>query len=396
MGLSGRKIKQRIGNDPRNLSWADDAARFGSSYLTKFGWDSSKGLGVSGEGRTSHIKVAQKLDMMGIGAAHQQDPNGLAWKQNKDFENLLRRLNEANGIVEEQTGIVVDGFVKPKGDLSEEADEGKKEKEKEYEDVDDADRKKKKNKKNAHEPTPEPSAKPTETVSISPEPTAIIEQRASRVIPRHRSHRARHIAAKTIGSKTAIAISEILGIAPTPSLSSSVAPSGTQTPREGKLTSIYDDNEDTPEVDKITTSTKSLQDYFKEKMSKLQGPASSVPVPTLQSEVLETDYDDVPRSGLGLRPKLVLNEDDAPRLGLSKFSALISSSFMAATSLCSTFESAEAEGSIAKADKPTSAEKDSGEERQRRRRKKEKKGLKASKKEREEKEEGRWRKADSD
>jgi hypothetical protein len=23
MGLSGRKVKQRIGNDPRNLSWAD-------------------------------------------------------------------------------------------------------------------------------------------------------------------------------------------------------------------------------------------------------------------------------------------------------------------------------------------------------------------------------------
>ncbi|KAF9453981.1 hypothetical protein P691DRAFT_630353, partial [Macrolepiota fuliginosa MF-IS2] len=62
-----------------------------------FGWDSSKGLGVGEEGRTTHIKVAQKLDMMGIGAAHQKDPNGIAWKQNKDFESLLKRLNEANG-----------------------------------------------------------------------------------------------------------------------------------------------------------------------------------------------------------------------------------------------------------------------------------------------------------
>ena len=32
--------------------------------------------------------------MLGIGAAHQKDPNGIAWKQNKDFESLLKRLNE--------------------------------------------------------------------------------------------------------------------------------------------------------------------------------------------------------------------------------------------------------------------------------------------------------------
>ncbi|KAF8918158.1 hypothetical protein CPB85DRAFT_1157025, partial [Mucidula mucida] len=93
MGLSGRKQKQRIGPDPRNLSWADDASKFGTSYLSKFGWDASQGLGASGDGRTSHIKVQQKLDMMGIGAQHQKDPNGIAWKQNKDFENVLMRLN---------------------------------------------------------------------------------------------------------------------------------------------------------------------------------------------------------------------------------------------------------------------------------------------------------------
>ncbi|KAI9462620.1 hypothetical protein F5148DRAFT_970719, partial [Russula earlei] len=94
MGLSGRKVKQRIGKDPRNLSWADDASRFGQAYLAKFGWDPSKGLGTSGEGRTSAIKASQKLDMFGIGMEHQNDPNGIAWRQNRDFENLLRRLNE--------------------------------------------------------------------------------------------------------------------------------------------------------------------------------------------------------------------------------------------------------------------------------------------------------------
>jgi len=71
-----------------------DAAKFGQTYLSKLGWDSSKGLGVAGDGRTSHIKVSQKLDMLGIGAATSKDPNGIAWKQSKDFEALLRRLNE--------------------------------------------------------------------------------------------------------------------------------------------------------------------------------------------------------------------------------------------------------------------------------------------------------------
>lgn len=43
----------------------------------------------------THLKVQHKLDMMGIGAQHQRDPNGIAWKQNKDFEALLKKLNES-------------------------------------------------------------------------------------------------------------------------------------------------------------------------------------------------------------------------------------------------------------------------------------------------------------
>ena len=45
----------------------------------------------------THLKVQQKLDMMGIGAQQQRDPNGIAWKQNKEFEALLKRLNESSG-----------------------------------------------------------------------------------------------------------------------------------------------------------------------------------------------------------------------------------------------------------------------------------------------------------
>jgi len=32
--------------------------------------------------------------MLGIGMQHQKDPNGIAWRQQRDFENLLRRLND--------------------------------------------------------------------------------------------------------------------------------------------------------------------------------------------------------------------------------------------------------------------------------------------------------------
>ena len=31
--------------------------------------------------------------MLGVGAQHTKDPNGIAWKQNRDFERLLERLN---------------------------------------------------------------------------------------------------------------------------------------------------------------------------------------------------------------------------------------------------------------------------------------------------------------
>ena len=87
-----------------------DANRFGAAYLQKLGWSSGSGLGADGEGRTNHIKVHQKLDMLGIGKAHMNDPNGLAWKQNNDFENLLRRLN--GGEAADDTGTKLDGFHK--------------------------------------------------------------------------------------------------------------------------------------------------------------------------------------------------------------------------------------------------------------------------------------------
>ena len=50
--------------------------------------------------------------MLGIGAQHTKDPNGIAWKQNQDFENLLKRLNaNSEDPTEDKAGAApIDGF----------------------------------------------------------------------------------------------------------------------------------------------------------------------------------------------------------------------------------------------------------------------------------------------
>ncbi|KAJ6497762.1 hypothetical protein C8R45DRAFT_1072254 [Mycena sanguinolenta] len=291
MGLSGRKVKQRIGNDPRNLTWADDAAKFGASYLSKFGWDSSQGLGASGEGRLSHIKVSQKLDMLGIGAAQQRDPNGIAWKQNKDFERLLERLNAEQ-------------------DVKTESVEGGEEEEKKRkrEDEDEKTAKKKRRK----------SGPVTEAEVV------VAVEAVKPVVPRHRAHRARAIAAKNIASKSAAAVAEILGVAATPTTTAAATPEGCLTPYE----------DDVP-LEKLTTSTKSVADYFKDKLLAKAGKSTSV-VPT-PSEAIKTEIDyDAPRGGLGSsRVKLEPKEEEPPvrmGLGLSRLSTTMSSFFAASTS----------------------------------------------------------------
>ena len=108
-----------------------DANKFGAAYLEKFGWASGSGLGAEGEGRTKHIPVYQKLDMLGIGADHRNSQDGTAWKQGKDFENLLRRLNAAGGDEAATDAPKIDGFVKPtaaaQGDAEGSVEESEKE-----------------------------------------------------------------------------------------------------------------------------------------------------------------------------------------------------------------------------------------------------------------------------
>ncbi|KAJ7128989.1 hypothetical protein C8R43DRAFT_1026752 [Mycena crocata] len=285
MGLSGRKEKQRIGADPRNLAWADDAAKFGSSYLSKFGWDSSKGLGAEGDGRISHIKVSQKLDMLGIGAAQQKDPNGIAWKQNKDFERLLERLNAESEVKEEAM----------EGD-----DEDLRKRKRE-----DGDETVVKNKRRKSEPVAE---------------VVVAVETVKPVVPRHRAHRARAIAAKNMASKSAVSMSEILGIAPTKTFSAPTTPQGSLT--------TYDD--EVP-LEKLTTSTKSVADYFKDKLLAKAGKSgSTTPTPPVDVKT-EMDYD-APRVGLGssrvkLEPKDEDSVDPPARMGLSKLSSMMASAF---------------------------------------------------------------------
>jgi len=56
--------------------------------------------------------VHHKLDVLGIGAQHTKDPSGIAWKQNRDFENLLKRLNaNSENSTEDTTNVTpMDGF----------------------------------------------------------------------------------------------------------------------------------------------------------------------------------------------------------------------------------------------------------------------------------------------
>ncbi|KAG6889113.1 hypothetical protein C0995_003682 [Termitomyces sp. Mi166 len=372
MGLAGRRAKQRISADPRNLAWADDAAKFGSNYLSKFGWDASKGLGVNGEGRTSHIKVTHKLDMLGIGAAHQKDPNGIAWKQNRDFENLLKRLNENiqadSSPAEEAKG---EESIDEEDSDSSATERKRKRKGKKKQKSEEEEKAKKKRKKNS-----ENGAETMEVTKTQDKPAESIAPTRP-VVPRNRAHRARAIASKSIASKSSVHIAEILGIACTPSTSS-----GSETPADGKLTPIEDD---TITLEKLTTSTKSVADYFKEKL--LAKSSKSGTQSPLTPHFKEDPYD-TPRGGLGasqLKMDIGTPDAESQRIGLSKFSSLMSSSFLSSRVLStdpSTEDSTPSGSEVPAKTKKEKRKKESGKDEEseaaRELRKKEKKRQKAA------------------
>ncbi|KZP19641.1 hypothetical protein FIBSPDRAFT_955301 [Athelia psychrophila] len=313
MGLSGRKEKQRIPHDPRNLSWAGDASKFGTSYLSKFGWDPSKGLGAAGDGRTSHIKVAQKLDMLGIGNAHMNDPNAVAWRQNKDFEALLKRLNEG------REDAVIAPAIKEEGaaeaDDGGEGKEGEKKRKRRERADEDGDSAKKGLKKRKSSPAGEGVV-----VVAEPPKVAAVKVSASRPM----AHRARNRASKNLSNKSAAEIAEILGIAPTPAASTAQLP--------GTLTQI----DDAPAaLEKLTTSARSMADYFRDRLKLKSGGA---PADSAQEGGGDGDGDGAygaPRGGLGASRGIGMGvkgeDEEAPKMGLgmSKFGSLMSGAFLA-------------------------------------------------------------------
>ena len=126
MGRWYESLSFRIASIISSSSFSQtDASRFGQAYLEKFGWDASKGLGASGEGRTSAIKATQKLDMLGIGMRHQNDAEGgIAWRQNRDFEDLLRRLNDGTTTENTDSTGLLDSFHKAREPNSESLEGG--------------------------------------------------------------------------------------------------------------------------------------------------------------------------------------------------------------------------------------------------------------------------------
>ncbi|KAI0061157.1 hypothetical protein BV25DRAFT_800432 [Artomyces pyxidatus] len=333
MGLSGRKVKQRIPNDPRNLSWADNAAKFGQTYLSKFGWDSSQGLGVAGEGRTSAIKVDQKLDMLGIGMQHQRDANGIAWKQNRDFENLLKRLNEGREdegpfrkATEAQDEVAVVSVVE--GESAEEKSKKDKKKKRKAEDADHDKKERKKRKKAKDTSGEDVSAKGESSRSVEPseaptsEPTfqpVIVAPTPTRAPPR--SHRARHIAAKRLASRDPAALSEILGIPssslPSTPFASSALPTAAPSPIPAESNPLEQS------LHKQTTATQSVADYFKAKLaakSRSSTSGSATPAAPARAEEEPT-----PRLGLGASRAILPDADEPVRMGIgasSKFAAM--------------------------------------------------------------------------
>jgi len=266
----------------------------------------------------THLKVQQKLDMMGIGAQHQRDPNGIAWKQNKEFEALLKRLNKSDdqggGMdeVDAQRTALGTAFVCAREEqlANESSVVTKKRKHGDEDDIDAIENtKKKKDKKKRSKSSSNKAA--TSTLDSTSESPSLRAPSPSASVAKHRpmAHRARIRAAKRITDKSASAISEILGIAPSSSISSS-----TSTP--ASITPSTSDPPPSLSLNKLTTSTKSVADYFKEKLLSRSSTSSS---PMTSSAPSGSVTPGLGATGLGFESSKISppnDEDDSPRRGI--------------------------------------------------------------------------------
>ncbi|KAL7422891.1 hypothetical protein Q5752_002188 [Cryptotrichosporon argae] len=100
MGLAERKVKQRIGFDPRNLAWANDTDKFAYKRMAALGWSESKGIGRDLDGNPNHIAVARRLDNGGIGMGRLKKEGGEvsagAGPARAGLDDVLKRLASAS------------------------------------------------------------------------------------------------------------------------------------------------------------------------------------------------------------------------------------------------------------------------------------------------------------
>ncbi|ODN77850.1 hypothetical protein L202_04965 [Cryptococcus amylolentus CBS 6039] len=204
MGLSERKVKQRIGLDPRNLNWSENKDRFSYKHMKALGWEDNTGLGSSMVGNANNIAVARKDDNGGIGMARARKEGGDmaagAGQAGAGLEDVLRRL--AGG------------------------------------------------------------------ASPSPAPTSPkVEEERPKVIRNKMASRQRHLIAKKAASQSPQALAEILGIPvsalPASALASPSTSASSTTKPEPEVKVELDDGK-TDEM--VTTSTLSVSDYFRQKM----------------------------------------------------------------------------------------------------------------------------------
>lgn len=93
--FSPARRKQKWSVDPRNSAWSNDDSKFGQKMLERMGWSKGKGLGRGEQGSTEHIKVKVKNDSFGLGANASHEDKWIAHQD--DFNDLLAHLNSCHG-----------------------------------------------------------------------------------------------------------------------------------------------------------------------------------------------------------------------------------------------------------------------------------------------------------
>ncbi|KAK4687672.1 Pin2-interacting protein X1, partial [Tremellales sp. Uapishka_1] len=283
MGLSERKQKQKIGNDPRNLGWSNDSSRFSYKHMTNLGWTDKSGIGGSDlSGNPNHIAVARKLDNSGIGVGRArkegEELSSGAGQAGRGLEDVLKRLAAAAAVSAPST---------PEG-LEEEGSA---------------------------------SSGDVEMVEVATE----VAVKIIAPVPRRNASRARHLLSKKMASQSPAALAEILGVpvsslpsSPSPSISTSSTPvASTSTPLPAVEADDGNPKRDAEEI--ISTSTLSVGDYFRQKLREkmlarqaASGPSTPLPETSL---ALLKETPNVAIGGAGWEGSKVTFQEEQVELG---------------------------------------------------------------------------------